>query len=91
MVQARSYLGLKRFDMAEKSYLTAIKIGKQHNFQEAAYNELIRVYVMTKQGMKIEPLVKQAITDKRLVKRQRQVFSNLLAQIEKAKQQQNGR
>ena len=44
-----------------------------------------------KQGMKIEPLVKQAITDKRLVKRQRQVFSNLLAQIEKAKQQQSGR
>ena len=32
-----------------------------------------------------------AITDKRLVKRQRQFFSNLLAQIEKAKQQQNGR
>ena len=91
LVQARSYIGLKHFDMAEKSYLAAIKIGKQHNFQEAAYNELIRVYVMTKHGMKIEPLVKQAITDKRLVKRQRQVFSNLLAQIEKAKQQQNGR
>jgi hypothetical protein len=41
--------------------------------------------------MKIEPLVKQAITDKRLEKRQRQFFSNLLAQIEKAQQQQNGR
>ena len=91
LVQARSYIGVKRVDMAERSYRAAIKIGKQHNFQEAAYNELIRVYVMTKQGMKIEPLVKQAITDKRLVKRQRQVFSNLLAQIEKAKQQQNGR
>ena len=91
LVQARSYIGVKRFDMAERSYRAAIKIGEQHNFQEAAYSELIRVYVMTKQGMKIEPLVKQAITDKRLVKRQRQVFSNLLAQIEKAKQQQNGR
>ena len=35
LVQARSYIGLKRFDMAEKSYLAAIKIGKQHTFQEA--------------------------------------------------------
>ena len=86
LVQARSYLGLKRFDMAEKSYLTAIKIGKQHNFQEAAYNELTRVYIITKQGMKIEPLLKRAAADKRLEKRQRQVFANLLVQIEKSKQ-----
>ena len=91
LVQARSYIGLKRFDMAEKSYLAAIKIGKQHNFQEAAYNELTRVYAMTKQIVKIEPLLKRAAADKRLEKRQRQIFSNLLAQIEKAKQQQNGR
>ena len=92
LVQARSYIGLKRFDMAEKSYLAAIKIGKQHNFQEAAYNELTRVYAMTKQIVKIEPLLKRAAADKRLEKRQRQVFANLLAQIEKAKKQQsNGR
>lgn len=86
LVQARSYLSLKRFDMAEKSYLTAIKIGKQHNFQEAAYNELTRVYIISKQGMKIEPLLKRAAADKRLEKRQRQVFANLLVQIEKSKQ-----
>ena len=91
LVHARCNVALKKFDLAENSYLAAIKIAKQRDFQEAAYNELIRVYVITKQGIKIEPLVKQAITDKRLVKRQRQVFSNLLAQIEKAKQQQNGR
>ena len=92
LVQARSYIGLKRFDMAEKSYLAAIKIGKQHNFQEAAYNELTRVYAMTKQIVKIEPLLKRAAADKRLEKRQRQIFTNLLAQIEKAKKQQsNGR
>ena len=92
LVQARSYIGLKRFDMAEKSYLGAIKIGKQHNFQEAAYNELTRVYAMTKQIVKIEPLLKRAAADKRLEKRQRQIFTNLLAQIEKAKKQQsNGR
>ena len=92
LVQARSYIGLKRFDMAEKSYLAAIKIGKQHNFQEAAYNELTRVYAMTRQIVKIEPLLKRAAADKRLEKRQRQIFTNLLAQIEKAKKQQsNGR
>ena len=91
LVQARSYIGLMRLDMAEKSYLAAIKIGKQHNFQEAAYNELIRVYAMSRQGMKIEPLVKRATADKRLEKRQRQVFSNLLAQIKKAQQQSTGR
>ena len=92
LVQARSYIGLKRFDMAEKSYLGAIKIGKQHNFQEAAYNELTRVYAMTKQIVKIEPLLKRAAADKRLEKRQRQVFANLLAQIGKIKKEQsNGR
>ena len=93
LVQARSYIGLKRADMAEKSYLAAIKIGKQHNFQEAAYIELLRTYAMTRQNLKIEPLMKRAAADKQLEKRQRLIFKNMLDKIEKAKQQQqlNGR
>lgn len=92
LVQARSYLALKKFDMAEKSYLSAITNAKQHNFLEAAYKELLRVYVISKQGMKIEPLLKRASEDKSLYKRQRQVFANLLAEIAKARNQRvNGR
>lgn len=93
LVQARSYVGLRKIDMAESSYLKAIKNGKQHNFLEAAYNELLRIYVLSKQGMKIEPLVKRAAADRRLYKNQRQIFANLLKEIRKAgtQQQKNGR
>ncbi len=92
LVQARSYVALKKFDMAERSYLSAIKTSKQHNFQEAAYNELAKVYIISKQPLKIKPLLKRASTDKRMNKHQRQVFANLLTQIDNAeKQQTNGR
>lgn len=87
LVQARCYAAVKRFDMAELSYLAAIRIAQQHNFQEAAYKELTRVYLLSKQGEKIEPLLKLASVDKCLNKRQRQVFLNLLVEINKAQKQ----
>ena len=83
LVQARCYVALKKFDQAERCYLSAIKIAKQRDFLEAAYKELIHVYVVSKQGMKIEPLLKRASEDKKMNKRQRLVFSNLLSEIEK--------
>lgn len=91
LVHARCNVALKKFDLAENSYLAAIKIAKQRDFQEAAYKELIRIYVISKQGMKIEPLLKRASEDKRLNKRQRLVFSNLLTEIDKARKQNNRR
>ena len=87
LVQARCYATLKKFAQAEKSYLAALKIAKQRDFQEAAYQELVRVYVMSRQVLKIEPLLKRASADKSLTKRQRLVFSNLLTKIKNTQKQ----
>jgi hypothetical protein len=87
LVQARCNVALKKFYPAEKSYLAAIKIAKQRDFQDAAYKELVRIYAVSRQRMKIEPLLKRASEDKCLNNRQRLVFSNLLTQIDKARKQ----
>ena len=91
LVQARCYLAMKKFDMAEQSYLSAIEIAKQRDFQDAAYKELIRVYSISRQGAKIEPLLKRAASDKSLTERQRLVFDNLLKEIDKVRKQKEGR
>ena len=83
LVQARACFALKQFKLAEKSYLSAIEISQQHNFQETAYRELIRLYLFSGQKTKAEQLIKRAASDKKLKKRQQMVFSNLLAEIEK--------
>ena len=63
--------------------------GTQPDFQNAAYEELLGLYIrVTKQYVKIEPLLKQAAKDRNLRKKQRQVFINAIKEIEKRRNQQ---
>ncbi len=87
LVKARTHMALKQFAAAERSYLSAIRIGKQRDFQDAAYKELIQLYAAAKQGQKIEPLLKRAENDKKLNSKQRQTFTSILSEIEKTRKQ----
>ena len=81
--KARSALMLKQYKLAEEVYLYALSLGAHPDFQNAAYNELLNLYIRTKQGEKIYPVFKRAAIDKNLRKKQRIIFQNGLKEIEK--------
>lgn len=86
--KARCYFALKQYQAAEATYTQALMMGAQPDFQDAAYNELLSLYVrVTKQYNKIEPLLKQAAKDRNLRKKQRLIFVNALKEIEKRRNQ----
>ena len=87
--KARCHFALKQYQAAELTYTQALMNGTQPDFQNAAYEELLGLYIrVTKQYVKIEPLLKQAAKDRNLRKKQRQVFINAIKEIEKRRNQQ---
>jgi TRAP-type C4-dicarboxylate transport system substrate-binding protein len=81
--KARAHWRLKQIPQAEASYLNALATPAVSNFQNAAYMELLSLYTRTKQGIKIGPMIMRASKDKHLTAKQRQVFINALAEIQK--------
>ena len=81
--KARSHWRLRQIPQAENSYLHALATPAVSNFQNAAYMELLSLYSRTKQGIKIGPMIMRASKDKQLTAKQRQVFINALAEIQK--------
>ena len=82
LVKARAHLGMRQIQQAESCYLHAIASGSG-SFLDAAYKELLSVYIRTKQGIKIEPLLREAAKNKKLSKKQREEFGNAVQEIEK--------
>ena len=81
--KARAHWRSKQIAQAETSYLNALATPAVSSFQNAAYMELLGLYTRTKQGIKIGPMVMRASKDKQLTAKQRQVFINALAEIQK--------
>ena len=82
LVKARTHLRMGQVQQAEDCYLSAIANGSR-SFIASAYKELMVVYAKTGQQQKIEPLLREAANNKRVYKKQRDEFSNIIREVEK--------
>lgn len=84
--RARCYMSLQNSRLAERDYRQALTLAAQPDLQNAGYGELLYLYSrLSKEPMKIGPLLEKAAKDESLRQRDRQRFVHMLEEFNKAK------